>query len=258
VRTLVERGANLEARKSWPDASALELSVWRTTDGPSRTHDEFEITEYLAGLTTRRTGLGSLFRPTKPAFETTEKIRTAVRQYGHRWEVDKARARARYGDRGAKYEEWGAEVHRLCALFDVPLPEPVSIHDGTSPITVTSQTWQAQHNELWDKLVPGGGPAATVQGEVIRISGKVANEILGNGGGNWDNEYRSMLASFVGYLALGKCMDGNTLVEAGYLTELLRDGQCLKEPVTRLEQIAVEWVGLNPTPIPLDPPPYKR
>ncbi len=48
------------------------------------------------------------------------------------------------------------------------------IHDGISPIAVTETEWSKQHQELWDFLVPASGCAKTLQGEVIRITGRVA------------------------------------------------------------------------------------
>lgn len=41
-------------------------------------------------------------------------------------------------------------------------------------------------------LVPDKGHAFTVQGEVIRIVGKVTRELLDNGSINWDSEYEKL------------------------------------------------------------------
>ena len=71
-----------------------------------------------------------------------------------------------------------AALMHLYELFHVSPVERRTIHDGTSPITVKANRWQTQHQELWEMLVPSQGAAKTVQGEVIRITGKVSNEIL--------------------------------------------------------------------------------
>ena len=43
--------------------------------------------------------------------------------------------------------------------------------------------------------------ASTLQGEVIRISGKLSQEILDNGKMNWDKEYLQMVQALLGYLS---------------------------------------------------------
>jgi hypothetical protein len=48
------------------------------------------------------------------------------------------------------------------------------------------KTYSTEHARLWDELVPPSGPAKTVQGEVIRITGKLTREAYTNGNINWD------------------------------------------------------------------------
>ena len=64
-------------------------------------------------------------------------------------------------------------------------------HDGVSPIRVKATRWEKQFDELWDLLVPKQGKATTVQGEVIRIVGRVIGEIVGNGACNWSRGTKS-------------------------------------------------------------------
>jgi len=252
VRLLVERGANLEARDLFGH-NAMEIAVWRCDD-VRQARDPLQIVEYLATLKAPATGLRRWVGSPRPAFTTTDEIRKAVRRFGHDWQLDNARARAKYGQ--TAYQDAGSEqIRRLCELFDVTLPPPVDVHDGSSPITVTSSDWKTQHAQLWDLLVPSGGPARTVQGEVIRISGRVAHEILDNGGGNWDAQYRAMLDSFPGYVHRGVCLDDAGI---GDCVKALRGGQFDEAAITRLSQYAVRWVLLNPTPIPLEAPSYRR
>ena len=51
--------------------------------------------------------------------------------------------------------------------------------------------------------------STTLQGEVIRISGKLIQEILDNGKMNWDKEYLQMVQALLGYLS-----QGNQLTES--------------------------------------------
>lgn len=48
----------------------------------------------------------------------------------------------------------------------------------------------------------GIGVPVTVQGEVIRISGKLAYEILDNGCCNWDSDFKSMADALYRYICL--------------------------------------------------------
>jgi hypothetical protein len=129
------------------------------------------------------------------------------------------------------------------------------MHDGAAPIVAKAATWEAQHHELWEQLVPSAGAARTVQGEVIRISGRIANEIDGNGGINWDADFRLMADALLTHLGSGKPLATAELREAativGEVKRKFGDAQ-------RLCQLAVEWVALNPVPVALPAPAYKR
>jgi len=95
-------------------------------------------------------------------------------------------------------------LNKLYEIFDVkPVPSR-EIHDGNMPIIVTTKTWQDQHQELWELLVPSRGATATVQGEVIRISGRISDEFYRNGGANWDEDYRRMANAFLEYIKRGE------------------------------------------------------
>lgn len=87
-------------------------------------------------------------------------------------------------------------------------------HDGVSPIHIPEQSESGVFQWLWDYLVPLSGKAQTAQGEVIRIVGRVNNEIMGNGGANWDSDYRKMLRIFPEYLRLGNPLKDEDIVQA--------------------------------------------
>lgn len=146
---------------------------------------------------------------------------------------------------------------RLYKQFDVVPVEKRKKHNGISPIEVTSKGWQAQHNELWKLLIPSRGPAKTIQGEVIRITGKVSYEILDNGGINWDSQYCKMLDALIHYFSLGTPLDNVTLQEATILVNQLRNGIGNDEPA-KLCELAVHWVLTNTNPIVLEQLDYNR
>jgi len=144
---------------------------------------------------------------------------------------------------------------KLYELFQVS-PVPIRhIHDGKSPLVVKAVTWQKQHQELWELLVPLAGPAETVQGELIRISGRISNEIEDNGGINWDGDYVMMADAFLQHIRSGQPLSASELKDAAMIVNSLKHkfGN-----TARLAELAVKWVIQNPSPTKLDVPPYKR
>lgn len=150
-------------------------------------------------------------------------------------------------------------LEKLYALFDVKPVEKRLTHDGVSPIFVKEGSWEEQYEELWSFLIPSSGAAKTVQGEVIRIPGRVRDELDRNGGVNWDRNYRKMLQAMPHYLSLGTPLSDNDLEEAKQLISQIygkdfNDGLRLD----RLCQLAIAWIKQNPEPLPLEEPSYKR
>ena len=181
----------------------------------------------------------------------TRKMKSSVENIGKTFEFYRSSFNRDY------LEETDAALVRLYELFGVDPVLRRRIHDGASPIDVSASVWQKQHAELWDYLVPGSGYAASVQGEVIRITGKVAYEVLDNGGVNWDDEFRSMLEALVGHLGSATPLSAEELQEAAALVAALEDGLGDDEP-NRLSELAVHWVLANPEPLPMEKPPYRR
>ena len=150
-------------------------------------------------------------------------------------------------------------LEELYALFDVkPVAKRIT-HDGVSPILVKEGSWEEQYEELWSFLIPSSGAAKTVQGEVIRIPGRVRDELDRNGGVNWDRNYRKMLQAMPHYLSLGTPLSDNDLEEAKQLISQIygkdfNDGLRLD----RLCQLSLAWIEQNPEPLPLEEPSYKR
>jgi hypothetical protein len=195
-----------------------------------------------------------LWPSSSPAPDTGAKItpemRESVKRIGEQFEFDRADFNPEY------LEATDAALTRLYQLFNVPPVPRRAMHDGKSPITVKTATWQKQHGELWDLLVPSSGAAATVQGEVIRITGRVNDEILRNGGGNWDADYRKMLNALLRHLASGTPLSAADLTAAKTLAASVTEGD--GSETGALCELAVRWVLQNPQPAPLDTPDYRR
>lgn len=149
-------------------------------------------------------------------------------------------------------------IQRLYGLTGV---EPVSrrnLHDGVSPIIVTAKTWQKQYQELWDYLVPSMGACQTVQGEVIRISGRIADELIGTGGANWDADYRLMSDCLLKFLAMDEPLEKDSLGRAEGIIARVKECTVSEEELQRLQELCVEWVRKNPEPISMKRTPYRR
>lgn len=137
-------------------------------------------------------------------------------------------------------------LEKLYRIFEVGPVGEMAFHDGVSPIYVPEKSGSEAFQWLFDYLVPPSGKAQTAQGEVIRIAGKVNHEIMGNGGMNWDGDFRKMLRIFPAYLRLGNPLKDEDIAQAERITKLLRDGQDTGDLTLSLCAYAVAWVSLNP------------
>ncbi|QCB95003.1 ankyrin repeat domain-containing protein [Cellulomonas shaoxiangyii] len=144
-------------------------------------------------------------------------------------------------------------LYRRFAVAPVPRHRR---HDGTSPIAVTSTRWHEQHAELWELLVPAEGAATTVQGEVVRITGRISHELTDNGGANWDADFRAMARALAEHVGTGVPLDAPDLVRVGAIVDEL--GLSASGDTDRLAELAVAWVLRNPEPRPLGRPAYRR
>lgn len=151
-------------------------------------------------------------------------------------------------------DETDAALRKLCRLFGVTPPPHRKMHDGKSRIPVKGASWRKRHENLWGLLVPGMGPATTIQGEVIRITGRIADEIHRNGGCNWDRSYAMMGKALLGHLASREALDEAALADC---RDILRRRPGEGE-TQRLSKAAVAWVQANPMPAPLGKVPYRR
>lgn len=143
-------------------------------------------------------------------------------------------------------------LERLYELFNVTPVPPRVMHDGRADIVMPEGSWQKQHSALWDMLVPSSGAAKTVQGEVIRIAGRIAHELDGNGGINWRQDHKKMVAAFLDHVSSGVPVSDLPALRA----ELGRIKS--SDTATRLMmERAVDWIGSNPTPVDLPRPNYK-
>ena len=158
--------------------------------------------------------------------------------------------RRRDGKDTRELEADGAALERLCRICGVEPAAPIALHDGAAPIEVPDGPWQRAFNALWDALVPIAGRADTAQGEAIRIAGRIGDELNRNGGVNWDRAYRDLTDGLGRILASGTPLPAADLAEAREHLAVLRTGALDYSAADRISRFAVDWVRLNPRPVP--------
>jgi hypothetical protein len=94
-----------------------------------------------------------------------------------------------------------------------------------------------------------------MQGEVVRITGRVLDELRRNGGGNWDAHYDAMVKALGEHVASHNALSAEELADLRVAQRTVRRDDLAPE---RLAELAVAWVAKNPDPIPLPTPAYRR
>jgi Ankyrin repeats (many copies)/Ankyrin repeat len=230
ARLLLGAGAEADAR-SKEGFTPLELALQRCTN--INLENMASLAELLLAARASR----------------TPRMKDFVEEIGKRFEFHRA---------GFNPEMAGAASTALDRLYEIFETTPVprrTLHDGKAPIVVKAAPWQDQHQILWELLVPSAGHAATVQGEVIRISGRIAHELDGNGGVNWDADYRKMADVFLEHLRKGNPLSSSDLARAA---DLVASVKRKSGDAAQMAELAVAWVLQNPAPINLGPPAYTR
>ena len=157
------------------------------------------------------------------------------------------------------FDEASAALSELCALFGVeqreakPAPvvgERLVFDAGATPMRVFSR--------LWDQLVPDSGQCQTLQGEVIRIAGRVGHEVYDNGGINWDRSFGALLDQYLGVVRSGLPMPPASVARAEAAVASLKGRSMSHQAVDDIMELAVAWVRLNPVLVKSDLPDVGR
>jgi hypothetical protein len=115
------------------------------------------------------------------------------------------------------------------------------------PLKPQEKPYKKQFHEFWCSLVPNSGSAETIQGEVIRIVGKVGHEILDNGGINWNKDFSKMLQALRKYFSEGSPLVKEDIDTVSNAKKQLSGGAFNEDAIEKLEELAVKWVLTNPT-----------
>lgn len=221
IRLLIERGADLhrENRLGHGRTAFKEAVANADTDAISRVLDSIEVL----------LDAGS---------EIDDEVREEFTKFGRRYNrmSDKAR------------DEYQSVMDRLYERIGAERPDVITPHDGYSDIIVPAvKSTNGQFRYLWNYLVPGGGPAATVQGEVIRIVGRIGYEALEMGYVNWDDDYAKMTNFWL-----------ETVGAAEGAMAVVKQRKAGEADIDALTEAAVAWVAEHPQPIALGEVPYRR
>ena len=261
VALLLERGADIEAQDKYKNTplhfaeynvEVAQLLIEKGADIKAKNNMGHNVMERLlsrlySGYIERAVKAAEIYL--KAGLKPTKYAKEQVTRVGEDFEF-------RREDSDTEWVEKREEaLQQLYKLFDVP-PVPRRIqHDGKSPIVLTGDTWEKRYEQAWELLVPSSGRASTVQGEVVRIAGRVNDELLRNAMGNWNKEYQKMLNAISGYLQQGNPLSESELTEVVDIQKhILEDDGT---DTHRLCELATAWVVQNPQPIALEKVNYK-
>ena len=158
-----------------------------------------------------------------------------------------------------EFDEASAALSELCALFALEQREAKPAPAVGERLELDpSVPALRQHGELWDLLVPDSGQCQTLQGEVIRIAGRVGHEVYDNGGINWDRDFGALLDQYLGVVRSGLPMPPSSVARAEAAVASLKARSMNTGDVDEITKLAVEWVRLNPVLVELDLPDVGR
>ena len=115
--------------------------------------------------------------------------------------------------------------------------------------------WKKEQSRLWKELVPSDGQADTLQGELIRIAGKLTDQAYRNGNMNWDSEHERMwrfIAEKIGDDPIFTSEEQDLIREK--IEEIIRDEACPDlrgegSPYYIISEKVVDWCLAHPDPI---------
>jgi hypothetical protein len=117
--------------------------------------------------------------------------------------------------------------------------------------------WQDRIQELQRELVPVGGEAETLQGELVRSIQNLSDEGFRNGYINWSEKHEEFIEVLERYLLDRETFDAQTLQELrDDLAHVQRSGRTLQaegelsdmayDSLTRIARHVVDWCDAHP------------
>jgi hypothetical protein len=121
-----------------------------------------------------------------------------------------------------------------------------------------SYNWKQEHQRLWDAHVPPSGAADTLQGELVRIVGKLVDQAYRNGNGNWDADHETMWRFVAAQITADLTFDDKDKASIrDTVEEIIRDEACPDlsgdgSTYYRVNGKVVDWCMAHPDPIPFE------
>ncbi|MDX2086562.1 MAG: ankyrin repeat domain-containing protein [Kofleriaceae bacterium] len=177
----------------------------------------------------------------RAVFEQHVEMVTLLREHGADPLLGAAQlARLRGGPVKACFDDLPAEV----PVYEY---QPATVtRSGRIPAGPVGERWQHAHARLWKLLVPASGAAPTLQGELIRCTGRLADEALRNGNVNWGPAFSAMAElvertlcdeTVLGDVDIGRARAASRQVRGGGVPVLGDPGG----PYDTLAELAVAW-----------------
>ena len=251
MKVLLECGADIEAGKHWPLFQAAKShqpkAIALLLENGADLHRENRLghgrTAFKEAVATADTDalsrvLASIEVLLDAGSEIDDEAREKFTKFGRRYN--------RLSDK--QRDKYQPVMDRLYERIGADRPQEITPHDGHSDIIVPAdKSINGQFRYLWNYLVPGGGPAATVQGEVIRIVGRLGYEALEMGYVNWDEDYAKMIDFWL-----------ETVGAAEDAMAVVKQRKAGEADIDALTEATIEWVTEHPQPIALGEVPYRR
>lgn len=264
IPVLIERGADINERnasgktplfevvKSFSAVDVERMILWGAdpcVTASSRNLGEVTLVEYLLD--------NSNFVDTPRALAVIRLLLSFRAPVGERvvWMLQsKDRERYRFSTHGlplnitrAEFDVAAASLRELCALFGVEQREAKpALKVGERLDLDSSVPPLCQYGDLWDQLVPDSGQCETLQGEVIRIVGRISYEVCGEGQEKRGRSLRVLLNEYIRLVSFLKSLPSDDLSRAkAAVVSLMRRNADMKS-VYEIAELAVEWVRLNP------------
>ncbi len=243
LRFFLEKGADINARNN-SNETPLIYAIKRKNGPETKFIQMIEIMLEEHKKNMKKTFVDKLFKKERHPIsdEDWKTIQKEITRIGENHEFYKVNIK----DENRLKEE-NDNMKRLYEIFDVePVPEREMITEN-SLIKVKSTDWKEQYSELWNLLVPGSGRAEFIQGEAIRLFGKISYEVMDMGCCNWDKDFEKLSEAFMMLISYGKQLDkeeyDNVKSYMKNVKKMDSDGYYY------VAEMTVKWILKNPVPV---------
>ena len=245
LKFILENGADINARNN-SNETPLIYAIKRKDIPDTRFVQMVELLLEHHKKTLKASFMDKILKKEKHPIpdEDWKTIQKEITRIGHSHEFYKVNIK----DENLLKEE-NANMKRLYEIFDVePVPEREMVTE-TSLIKVKATEWEKQYSELWDLLVPGCGRAEFIQGEAIRLVGRLSYEVLDMGCCNWDDDFKKLPEAYLLLISYGKKLDDEEYEDIKSIMKNIKKSD--DDDFNYIAEMTVKWILKNPVPVKL-------